>query len=230
MQTHYQTILFDLDGTLIDHFNTLYRCYVHTTRSIGNREPSYEEVRRAVGGSMEQTIREFVTEDQFIEAVNIFWRFFEKTFLDDVTVLPGGQELLEALSRDGKTLGVYTNKQGKASRTICEQTGLSPFLKAVFGAHDTPWRKPEAEFTRHVIGELSAQLETTCLVGDSPFDIATARNGGISCYCVATGTHSALELKEAGADGVFTDLAELGEAVFGVTTLRLPSESGKETA
>ena len=51
------------------------------------------------------------------------------------------------------------------------------------------------------------------LIGDSPFDVQAAHNGGFPCWCVATGTHTGDELRTAGADAVFADLFALSAAL-----------------
>jgi phosphoglycolate phosphatase len=89
-----------------------------------------------------------------------------------------------------------------------------PLLAGVFGALDTPWLKPQPEFAQHALNTLHARAETTCLIGDSPYDIEAGKNAHFPCYCVTTGTHSAAELSVAGANGIFPSLTALGRNVF----------------
>ncbi len=213
---NFKTILFDLDGTLIDHFNVIYRCYAHTFRTLGLPELDYDAVKRSVGGSFEVTMKELVDSAVYQDAVRIYRQHFSEIFLDDVTVLPGVEWLLPALKERGVQLAVFTNKQGPGSRAICDHLGLTQYLDAVFGSHDTPYRKPDPRFAQHVLTELGATAATTCLVGDSSWDVAAARGVGMPSYCVTTGTHSRNQLLEAGADAVFTDFYELGHHGFGL--------------
>lgn len=212
----FRTILFDLDGTLIDHFNVIYRCYEHTLTTLGLPVPSYETIRRSVGGSMEVTLKNFVHEETHAAAVQLYREHFSRIFLEDITVLPGVTWLLSALKARGSRLALFTNKQGPGSRAICQHLGFDRHLERVFGSLDTPYRKPEKAFTLHVLAELGADAATSCMVGDSPWDIDAARTVGMSCYCVASGTHSRAQLQEAGADAVFADCFELGEKGFGL--------------
>jgi phosphoglycolate phosphatase len=108
---------------------------------------------------------------------------------------------------------VFTNKLGTSSRLIAEHLGIAALLDGNFGAKDTPWIKPAPEFTAHVLAQLGANPATTLLVGDSPFDVQTAKNGGFPCWVVTTGTHNAAELTAAGADRVFADLTTLAVAL-----------------
>lgn len=207
---HFDTFLFDLDGTLVDHFAAIHRSHSHTMRQLGLPAPTMIQVRAAVGGGLELAIERLVGPARVAEALPIYRAYWDATMLDDVALLPGARELLATLHARGAKLAVFTNKVGGSSRIICEHLGIAPLLSGIFGAHDTPWLKPQPEFAAHVLAQLGAVPATTLLVGDSPFDVQAARNGGFPAWCVTTGTHSASELCDAGADRVFPDLPALG--------------------
>jgi phosphoglycolate phosphatase len=209
-------VLFDLDGTLIDHFATLYGCYEFALSTLGLPVPSREHVRRSVGGSMEVTMRKLIAEQHVAPAAALWREHLARTYLDDVTLMPGGGELVRALHTRGLRLAVFTNKIGETSRGICAHLGLSPHLDLVLGANDSPWRKPQPEFTALALERLGTSAADSVLIGDSPYDIDAARAGGMAALCVTTGTHTAEELAAAGADAIFPDLPALGAAVFGL--------------
>jgi phosphoglycolate phosphatase len=206
------TCLFDLDGTLIDHFIAIHRCYAHTLPQLGLPAPTAAQVRAAVGGGLENALRRFVPEARLPEAVAIYWAFWNDHMLEEVTAMPGALELLHGLALRGVRLGVLTNKRGDSSRLICDRLGFTPYLGSVVGAGDTAWLKPEAALTRHALSLLGAGAEGALLVGDSPYDVAAAHNGGMPCWAVSTGTHTAGELRAAGAEAVFASLPELAAA------------------
>jgi phosphoglycolate phosphatase-like HAD superfamily hydrolase len=205
----YRTVLFDLDGTLIDHLPAIHRSYCHTLPQVGVAAPTYEAVKRAIGGGLENAMRNFVTEQQLPEALRIYRAFWEETMLDGASLQPGARRLLEALVERGVQTAVFTNKHGPSSRLVCEHLGVDHLLDGIFGATDTIWLKPQPEFAAHVLEQLQARPENSCLVGDSPFDVAAALNGGLAFAGVETGTHSAEELRSAGAELVVRDLVEL---------------------
>jgi len=122
-------------------------------------------------------------------------------------------ELVRERAAAGVTLAAFTNKRGDHSRRICAHLGLTPHLRGIFGAKDTPWIKPQPEFATHALAALGADAASTLLVGDSPFDVAAARNGGFACWAVTTGTHEAGPLREAGAERIFSGLPELHTAL-----------------
>lgn len=205
----FDTFLFDLDGTLIDHFAAIHRSHSHTMRQLGLPAPTLEQVRSAVGGGLELAIQKLVGPARLAEALPIYRAYWDATMLDDVALMPGAHELLATLHVRGAKLAVFTNKVGGSSRLICDHLGIAPLLSGIFGAKDTAWLKPQREFTAHVLAQLSSLPTTALLVGDSPFDVQAAHNGGLPCWCVTTGTHNAEELRTAGADAVFASLAEI---------------------
>lgn len=217
MRDDMQTFLFDLDGTLVDHFMCIYRCYCYAQEKLGIGEPvTYEKVRATVGGSVRITMGRLMG----VENAEIGERYFRERFnqimLEDLHPLPGAAWLLETLKAQGRRTAVFTNKQGEASRKILAHLGFDRHLDAIYGTYDTPWRKPEPEFTQYVLKDLAADPATTVMVGDSPFDIEAGRVGGLRSYVVATGSHSVAQLsaETPSADGVFENLPAFAEAVL----------------
>lgn len=200
-------VLFDLDGTLIDHFHAIHRCHAYAMTQLGLPEPTLAQVRNAVGGGLDEAIAKLAGPDKVHALRPHFLHLWEKTNLHDVISLPGAMEILQALRSTGTTCAVLTNKRGYAAREVCGHLGFTPLLKDIFGADDTPWIKPQPEFTRHALTHLGFAAADTVLIGDSPFDVATARSGGLGFVGVTTGTHNTEELRVAGAGRVVPDLA-----------------------
>lgn len=213
----FRTVLLDLDGTIVDAFTTIHRCYAHTLPLFGRPAPTMDEVRRAVGGGLANALGRFLPPDLVPAALEIHLAYSHQILLEDVELLPGALELVRALRSRGVTLAVFTNKHGDSSRRICAHLGLTPFLAGIYGAGNTPWLKPQPEFAAQVLQELKADAASTLLIGDSPFDVEAAHNGGFVCWAVTTGTHDAEQLSAAKADRVFPDLPMLGEALTSKT-------------
>lgn len=208
-----RAFLFDLDGTLIDHFAAIHRCYAHTLEKMGLPAPTPAQVRAAVGGGIENSLSKFLPRERMAEGMAIYREFWDRTMLERVDLMPGALELVRELHDRGAVQAVLTNKLGDSSRLICDKLGLTPYLVAVVGAKDTAWLKPEARLTAHVLALMGAKPEEAVLIGDSPFDVAAAHAGRIPAWCVITGTHSRAELQEHHADRVFADLWEVGRAL-----------------
>lgn len=211
-----EAVLFDLDGTLIDHFETIHRCINHAEVQLGLQTSSYDTVRTTVGGSIVVTMQRLVGHDRSEEAVGHFRQLFEEVWQDGLYILPGARWLLKSLKDKGLRTVVFTNKAGDSARAIVEHLGLGDLVDDVCGTLDTPWYKPNIEFTNWVLERNRASSATAVLIGDSPFDAATGAVAGMPVYLVATGSHTLEQLKEEESRGAFANLYELGRTVFGL--------------
>ena len=215
-----RTVLFDLDGTLLDHFSAIHRSHNHVRRHYGLPDASRDEIMRAVGGGLPAALSKTLGDSHrhlLEEALTIYRAYWDATMLDDVVLLPGVRELLASLHALGVRSAVFTNKHGPSGRRICTHLGLDPHLSGVFGATDTPWLKPDPAFTAHALAALNATAGETALVGDSPWDVLAALRGDLAaCFAVTTGTHTADELVAAGASraNIFADCPALAPALL----------------
>lgn len=214
-----QYILFDLDGTLIDHFTTIHKSVAFAQRELGLPESDYATVRATVGGSVPITLSKLCGEENVPAAEPLFRQHFEEIIFDDVFILPGADWLLETLKKRGDKLGVFSNKYAGHTRSVLAHLGLDQWLDVIIGTGDPdcPYRKPDPLFTAHALEQMDCASEEALMIGDSPYDLAAAEAGCIPCHLVATGSHSAEELSEyIVSDYIYKDLHELGEKLFGL--------------
>lgn len=213
MTARFRTVLFDLDGTLLDHFSAIHRSHSHVRRHYGLPEATRDEVMRAIGGGLPEALKKTLGPahaHRLDEALPVYRTYWDRTMLDDAVLFPGALELLNELNKAGVKCAVFTNKHGPSARRVCTHLGLDPLLAGVFGATDTPWLKPEPEFAAYALEKLGAEAITTALVGDSPWDVEAAKRarfgGG---FMVTTGTHTEAELLAHGAEAVFPGLIDV---------------------
>mgnify|MGYP004002936353 FL=1 len=181
---------------------------------LGLEPADYATVRAAVGGSADMTMKILVGPDLVQRGLEIYPPIFEKIMLEGLHAMPGALEALQGLRDRDEKIAIFTNKVGRHARAACEHLGFTPLVEQVFGVKDTPWRKPDAEFTHHVLEILNASAEESLLIGDSPFDFDSAANVGMSCRLVTTGTHSAKQLEHLGALSIHDDLWSLAKEAW----------------
>lgn len=214
-----QYILFDLDGTLIDHFTTIHKSVAHAQRTIGLPESDYATVRATVGGSVPITLQKLCGEAHVATAEPLFRTHFDQIIFDDVFALPGAEWILQALKDQGATLGVFTNKYIEHSRSVLAHLGLDRWLDHIIGTGDPacPYRKPDPRFTAYALEQMDCASEDALVVGDSPFDLAAAEAGCLDCHLVATGSHSVEQLSDCIVSSkIHPDLFALGQRIFGL--------------
>lgn len=219
-----QYILFDLDGTLIDHFTAIHKSVAHAQRTLGLPESDYATVRATVGGSVPITLAKLCGTENVADAEPLFRDYFARIIFDDVFILPGADWLLGTLKERGARLAVFTNKYAADSRAVLAHLGLDPWLDVIIGTGDPdcPYRKPDPRFTAYALEKLDCASEEALMIGDSPYDLAAAEAGCLACHLVATGSHSMEQLSEQLDEShLHPDLYALAERVFG---LQRPSD------
>ena len=210
-------ILFDLDGTLIDHFSAIHRAINHSQRALGLPESDYATVRASVGGSVPKTMAKLMPGREIEDALPLFREHFGAIMLEDVELLPGARWILASLKERGHRCAVFTNHFADNSETPLSHLGVRPLLDAVIGTGNSLLRKPDPAFTQVALEQMQTSPEDTILVGDSPYDADAAGTHGLPCYLVTTGSHDRTQLEaETKADGIFPDLYALGTTVFGL--------------
>ena len=210
-----ETVLFDLDGTLVDNFEAIHQCFNDVMSLMQLPGATYEQIRQAVGGSLNVTVKTLAGEENAPTATRLFREHFPSVMLKGVRTYPGCFEILKALREQGVRTAIYTNKDDTNSKKIISHLGIDSWVDAVFGTNIHPWRKPQVEFTHYVLSTLRSEPARTVMIGDSPFDIETARLGRLSAiHCVATGSHTQEELKPYQPDSVHPCLVELQKTIF----------------
>lgn len=216
-----KNIFFDLDGTLIDHFNCLYICFNYAFKKMGFSSASYEEIRQIIGGGLPRSLGHFVGTENLEEALKHFYKKYEEIALNEVIILEGAHWILESLYKRGYKLAILTNKTGHNARKLCEHVGFSKYLSEIFGGDDTPYFKPEKEYTQHVLEKMNVLASESLLIGDTHFDIETAHAVGMPCIIVTTGAQNRDSLKNFNPppQAIYDSLIEMGIDFFGLEYL-----------
>ncbi len=196
----YTTILFDLDGTLLDTLDDLWKSCNFALESQGLRERSREEVCRFVGNGIETLIRRAVPQGtdpaQCARTLESFKLYYSQHNADFTRPYDGVPEMLEELRKMGCQLGIVSNKNDENVKKLSlEQFGIEAALGEVPGIP----RKPAPDGVRMLMEAMGADPQRTLYVGDSEVDIDTAKNAGLPCLSVTWGFREEEELREKGA-------------------------------
>ena len=202
-----QTIVFDLDGTLVDSLPDIIASFQYALESHGLPSPSDAEVRALVGHPLEAMYARFAPEH--VEALCLRYReHYPRNFVNRSRPYPGAVELLRTLRARGYSVAIATTKRTDMARRFVEALGLLPEVDHVQGTDGFP-HKPAPD----VIHRALAALGTGGLwmVGDTTHDILAGRAAGLRTYAVTWGTHDATLLATASPDELQPDLGRLLE-------------------
>ncbi len=212
----YPTVLFDLDGTLVDSYAALAEAvnFARREHGLGDLEP--ERVRSFVGDGVETLLqRAFGSSDVPPSAQQAFERHYGSICCARSTVLDDVEPTLESLSRFGTTMAVCTNKPTSFSRQILDFLGLAKYFQAIVGPDLAGARKPDGRHVLRTLEEAGCDRLDALFVGDMPIDVQAARNCGIHVAVVPTGSATRTELAASKPDHLLDGFADLVGLVSG---------------
>lgn len=213
------TIVFDLDGTLIDTAPDL----VDTLNVVFGREGlppvSYETARNLIGGGARMMIaRGIEAEGRTVAPAELerlfqdFLAHYSEHIADRSQPFPGLTDALDTMAANGWRFAVCTNKLEYLSVLLLKQLGLADRFAVICGQDTFGVQKPDPEVLRRTIAAAGGTLRNAIMIGDSLTDIRTARAAGIPVIAVDFG-YTDRPVSELGPDRIISRFAELPSAV-----------------
>ena len=203
-------VLFDLDGTLTQSEEGIWKCARHTLRIMGFPEPDAATLRKFIGPPLMWSFRNLagMREEQAVRAQVIYRERYNTVGLFENRVYPGIRTALRRLKKAGCHLGVVTGKPEKPTVRILEHFGLAPFFDSVICATDSKADKEEM-----IRKSLPEAWDEAWMVGDRKFDMEGGRLAGIHTLGVTYGYGSEEELLESGAEKLAHTPREIAEVL-----------------
>ena len=194
----YQSILFDLDGTLTDSAPGIIRSVQYALKKYGITEAD-ENLRKFIGPPLIHSFQKFFgfDHDKAMEAVQFYREYFTTGGMFENSVYPGIPELLSDLKNAGKQLLVVTSKPEPFAEQIVEHFGLKEYFDAVCGAAMDETRTKKEEVLAYALSEMQIDPNSAVMIGDRENDAEAARELGVDCIGVLYGYGSREELSAA---------------------------------
>lgn len=208
-----KAVVFDLDGTLIDSAPDIAHALNRAAEKRGIEPFDLEQVKEMIGGGVPQLIKRALTArglpvEGVMPLVEEFIALYREELTTRTKVYDGGRELLEELQREGRRLGLCTNKNHELTIEILQQLDLIKYFGSVLGEREGRARKPDPAPMLEVVAELGAFPKDALMAGDSEADVACARAAGMPVLVVDFG-YSRTAPEALGADAVISRLSEL---------------------
>lgn len=207
-----KSVLFDLDGTLLDTLEDLYLSVNAALEMFGFPEKTKDEVRQSVGNGVRNLMIRSVPDGEanprFEECSQAFQKYYQKHLNDHTGPYAGIMELLRELSAMRCPMAVISNKGDLAVKKLCQQY-FEGVIPVAIGETATVRRKPEPDTVFEAIRSLGVQKEDCVYIGDSEVDLLTSANSGIPCICVSWGFRGRKVLTDLGASCIVDTPEEL---------------------
>jgi len=213
------TVVFDLDGTLVDTAPDLLNALNHVLTHSGLEEVDLQTVATMIGSGAKAMIQRGMEHQGKtpgeMELEDLFARFLVY-YADNISAgsrpFDKVPDVLDELTGAGAILAVCTNKRQAHSDQLLEALGLAPRFAAVLGADSVPSRKPDGDHIVRTIIAAGGDPERAIMVGDSRTDERAARNAGLPFIFVPFG-YEAESVEAIGADAVVTHYSKLPAAI-----------------
>lgn len=204
----YGTVLFDLDGTLIDTNDLILASYEYTLGKHCPGKFSREEILACLGEPLYDTMRR-LDPHKWEEMVKTYREHNLACHDEWVKLFPGVSEVLEKLHRAGITLGVVSNKQRITVEKGLSLFGLDKWMKTVVCYGEAKRPKPHPDPVLRAMKAVGADPARTLMVGDSRFDLLAARRAGADAAAVSWSWHGKEELLSLSPDHVLEEMGDL---------------------
>lgn len=208
----YDTIIFDLDGTLLNTLEDLCDSLNAVLRKEGYKTRNLEEVRNFVGNGVkklvERSLPERTHEDEIIRITDLFRIYYKNNMQIKTRPYDGITELLSYLKQHKYKTAIVSNKFDSAVKELAHSY-FGELIDVSIGETAEVRKKPAPDSIYRAVDELGSNIRQAILVGDSETDIQTAKNAGIACIGVSWGFRSRQLLKDCEADYIIDTPAEL---------------------
>lgn len=208
----YNTVIFDLDGTLLDTLADLTDSLNYALGKYGlpGRKPA--EVRSFVGNGVARLVELAIpggrNHPHYGSCLADFRKHYAENMQNKTMPYQGIRELLEELSRNGFKLGIVSNKFDQAVKGL-NRFYFGAYVKVAIGESPNIQRKPAPDTVLKALAELGATANQAVYVGDSEVDVKTAHNSGLICVGATWGFRDRTVLEREGADYIIDQPQEL---------------------
>ena len=189
------TILFDLDGTLIDSTEAILESFHNSFDSYNYPHPDDEAIKALIGHPLDVMYSELgVEESKVWDFVTTYKEHYRVISTQKTILLPHAREAVE-LAATFARLGIVTTKTGKYSQVLMEYFGLMEYFEVLIGREHVENPKPHAEPIETAITKMGVTKEGCWIIGDTRLDLGSAKNAGIGSVGVLSGYDNAEQLK-----------------------------------
>ena len=214
----YKTVVFDLDGTLLNTIDDLADAGNRVCAARGWPQHTVEEYKYFVGNGIPKLVERFSppearTPAQLADTLAAFQADYGAHLRDKTAPYPGIPALLARLKAAGVQLAVFSNKADPLARQVVADYFDAALFDAVRGALPGVPTKPAPQGTLALMQAIGADPAATLYVGDSNVDVDTAHNAGLPCCGVLWGFRTRQELTDAGAEHLAADAEELWNVI-----------------
>ena len=186
------TILFDLDGTLVDTAPDLIEAHNHVMKKFGHNPKQLSDIKSLAGRGawvmMQRSFKNEITDEKTKKKmVDEFISFYAKNINNESKPIKGIFDFLEWAKSKNISMGVCTNKQEKLAIDLLKKLNMYKYFEYVAGCDTFSFNKPDPRHLTDVVEIIGGDLKKTIMVGDSEVDANSAHNANLPFVLVKDG-------------------------------------------
>ena len=186
------TILFDLDGTIVNTAPDLMAAHNHVMRKFGHSEKKLEDIKSLAGKGgwmmMQRSFKEEIKDEEIKkEMTKEFIDFYSKNIDKESVPLKGAIEFFKWAKNKNISMAVCTNKQERLAIDLLKKLDLFKFFEYVAGSDTFAFNKPDPRHLTDVVEIIGGDLKKTIMIGDSEVDAMSAYNAKLPFVLVKDG-------------------------------------------
>ncbi len=186
------TILFDLDGTIIDTAPDLMAAHNHVMKMFGHQQKKLSDIKKLAGRGawimMQRSFKEEIKDEKLKnDMTKEFLNFYSKNIDSYSKPINGIENFLDWAKNNNISMAICTNKQERLAIDLIKKLKLNSFFEYIAGSDTFPFNKPDPRHLTNVIEILGGSLKKTIMVGDSEVDSQSAISADIPFILVENG-------------------------------------------
>lgn len=172
------TVLFDVDGTIIDTEFVMIKSFQKTLLEEKNLNVPAENLEYILGIPGKKAVERYASSEEEIDKIHSIWADNVKLYTYHASLFPDLEEILTQLKAKGVQVGIVTSKTSEEMKNEFDHFGLNDYFDVCVTASDTKKHKPNAEPILYALRKLGGLPEESIYVGDSIYDMHSSQSAG----------------------------------------------------